>query len=133
MDEWTISALAREGGVNVETVRYYQRRGLLAEPARGSGIRRYGRDDLRRLRFVRGAQAAGFTLDEIARLLALDATEDRAVVHTLAEQRIAALDERIATLTEAREALRRLAHQCGSGSRGPCPILGAFEGNASNP
>jgi MerR family mercuric resistance operon transcriptional regulator len=127
MDAWTISGLAREGGVNVETVRYYQRRGLLAEPARGAGIRRYGRDDLRRLRFVRGAQAAGFTLDEIVRLLALDATDDRAAARALAEQRIAALDERIAALTGAREALRRLAHECGSGSRGPCPILGAFD------
>jgi len=84
MKEMTIAALARSGGVGVETVRYYQRRGLLAEPPRtggtglGGGIRRYGSEDVRTLRFIRSAQAAGFTLEEIAELLALDASEDRA-------------------------------------------------------
>lgn len=78
MTGMTIAALAREGGVGVETVRYYQRRGLLDEPDRptgagaGGGIRRYGTDDARRLRFIRSAQAAGFTLEQIGELLALD-------------------------------------------------------------
>ena len=58
----SIAGLAKAGGVGVETVRYYQRRGLLRTPDRGDGIRRYDEDDLRRLRFIRSAQAAGFTL-----------------------------------------------------------------------
>lgn len=123
----TISTLADAGGVGVETIRFYQRRGLLETPARGAGIRRYGDADLRRLRFIRSAQAAGFTLDGIAELLALDATRDRSRVRSLATERIAALDARIAELQQARDALATLAHRCGRSGRGPCPILGAFD------
>lgn len=126
----TISTLADMGGVGVETIRFYQRRGLLDTPARGAGIRRYGAADLRRLRFIRSAQAAGFTLDGIAELLALDATRDRSRVRSLATERIAALDARIAELQQARDALATLAHRCSRGGRGPCPILGAFDQNA---
>src|SRR3546814_20740058 len=74
----TIGGLAEACGVGVETVRYYQRRGLMEPPARGSGVRRYGMADVRRLRFIRQAQAAGFSLDELAELLALDAALARA-------------------------------------------------------
>jgi len=129
----TIAGLAREGGVGVETIRYYQRRGLLPTPARGgspghgSAIRHYGEQDISRLRFIRAAQSAGFTLEQIAELIALDATEDRARARALARERIAALDARIAELQSARDALARLAHECGAGSSGPCPILTAFE------
>ena len=74
----TIGALAKAAGVGVETVRYYQRRGLLPEPARPPGeVRRYGEEDVKRLRFIRSAQAAGFTLNEIGELIALDASDDR--------------------------------------------------------
>lgn len=128
----TISGLARAGGVGVETIRYYQRRGLLAEPARPSGsggtIRRYGDADVRRLRFIRSAQTAGFTLVEIAELLALDAGEDRHRVRELAAARVEALDAEIAKLRQARDALQRLARQCASGDDGPCPILASFDG-----
>jgi MerR family mercuric resistance operon transcriptional regulator len=129
----TIAGLAREGDVGVETVRYYQRRGLLDTPDRpqgsgsGGGIRRYGLNDLRRLRFIRSAQAAGFTLDQIGELLALDATDDRARARELANAQIAALDVRIEELERARASLRELARECGSGSAGPCPILTAFD------
>lgn len=133
----TIGKLASAGGVGVETVRYYQRRGLMATPVRsggerwGGGIRRYGADDLRRLRFIRSAQAAGFTLDEISDLLALEESNDRASVRRLARQRIDALDRKIAQMTETRAALARLADQCAASDagdgRGPCPILAAFE------
>jgi len=133
MEGDTIGALARAAAVNVETVRYYQRRGLLREPERPggegplAGFRRYGPDDLRRLRFIRSAQQAGFTLEQISELLALDATEDRARVRALAEARLAALDQRIAELEKARTSLRQLARQCSAGSAGACPILTAFE------
>ena len=127
----TIARLAAAAGVGVETVRYYQRRGLIVQPPRGSGpgapVRRYDVDTLRRLRFIRSAQAAGFTLTEIAELLELDATGDRARARTLAQMRIAALDTRIAELQAARDALSGLAHDCASGSAGACPILAAFE------
>ena len=125
----TIAKLAEAGGVGVETVRYYQRRGLLIAPARpgGTGFRRYDEGDVRRLRFIRQAQAAGFTLDEIGELLALDATEDRSRARELARSRIAALDASIAEMIAARQALARLADECGSGSAGPGPILTAFE------
>jgi MerR family mercuric resistance operon transcriptional regulator len=74
----TIARLGAAAGVGVETVRYYQRRGLLDVPANGGGVRRYDEEDVRRLRFIRRAQAAGFTLEEIGELLALDRTDDRA-------------------------------------------------------
>ncbi|MBL8650160.1 MAG: MerR family DNA-binding protein [Sphingopyxis sp.] len=129
----TIGKLAVAGGVGVETIRYYQRRGLLEVPARsggdgwGGGIRRYDEDDLRRLRFIRAAQGAGFTLDEIGELLALEAGDDRVQVRHLARQRIEALDTKIAQMTETRAALARLADLCAASDKGPCPILAAFE------
>ena len=127
MSDMTIAKLAQAGGVGVETIRYYQRRGLLAEPPRAGAVRRYGAQDLRRLRFVRRAQAAGFTLDEIAELLALDSTDDRARVRALAAERLAALESKIAELETARTALTRLSRACAAGEAGPCPIIEAFE------
>ena len=123
----TIGKLASAGGVGVETIRFYQRRGLLETPARGDGIRRYGSIDLRRLRFIKQAQSAGFTLEEIRELLELDSSEDRARARELANLRVNALDVRIAALERARDALRRLARECGSRSAGACPILTSFE------
>ncbi len=127
MNGMTIARLAEAAGVGVETVRYYQRRGLLAVPPSAGAVRRYGPEELRRLRFVRRAQAAGFTLDEIAELLALDRTEDRARVRALAADRLAALDAKIAELEQSRTALERLRATCASGRSGPCPILEAFD------
>ena len=124
----TIAGLARDGGVGVETIRYYQRRGLIETPARpAGGVRRYGEADRRRLHFIRAAQAAGFTLDQIAELLRLDAGEDRERARRLARDRIAALDARIAELVAARAALERLATRCAQTSDGPCPIIASFE------
>jgi MerR family mercuric resistance operon transcriptional regulator len=129
----TIAGLARDGGVGVETVRYYQRRSLLRTPGKtggsalSGGIRRYDADDVRRLRFIRQAQAAGFTLEQIGELLDLDAGEDRARARALAAERIAALDAKIAELQAAREALSGLAEACAEGRAGPCPIIAAFD------
>jgi MerR family transcriptional regulator, mercuric resistance operon regulatory protein len=124
----TIGALAKAARVGVETVRYYQRRGLLPEPARPPGeIRRYGDGDVRRLKFIRSAQAAGFTLAEIGELLDLSATDDRARARELAQARVVALDEKIAELHDAREALAGLATACAKKRSGPCPILSAFD------
>ena len=137
MKSRTIAILAREGGVGVETVRFYQRRGLMPTPERwsrdgvGTGVRRYGEEDVRRLRFIRSAQTAGFTLEQIKELLSLDAGEDRARAHELASERLAALDKAIADLVEARAALRRLAGACAATDQGPCPIIAAFQGEAA--
>ena len=127
MPDMTIGALAKAGGVGVETIRYYQRRGLLAEPARAGAVRRYGPQDARRLRFIRAAQDAGFTLAEIGELLELDAGEDRARARELAQARIDAIDAQLARLTDARAALQGLAARCAAGEGAGCPILEAFE------
>lgn len=129
----TISELARSAGVGVETVRFYQRRGLLFDPRPsaspgGQGRRHYGEDDARRLHFIRTAQGAGFTLEEITELLALDRSNDRAKARTMAQVRIAALDEKIAELQAARRSLETLARECARSDGGPCPIITAFEG-----
>lgn len=129
----TISELARAGGVGVETVRFYQRRGLLDDPKPASaavpGRRHYGADEVRRLRFVRSAQRAGFTLEEIARLLELDRVRDRPAARAMARERIAALDARIAELEGARASLAKLSRACAGDPDGPCPILEAFDGS----
>jgi len=126
----TISELARSAEVGVETVRYYQRRGLLDDPQpsrrAGVGRRHYGAGDLSRLRFIRAAQRAGFTLEEVGELLELDRSSDRPMVRAMAAARLAELDRRIGELTEARGALARLADACASSGEGPCPIIEAF-------
>ena len=108
----TISELARAGSVGVETVRYYQRRGLLFDPRpsrhAATGRKHYGEEELRRLRFIRAAQSAGFTLEEIGELMALDASSERERARTLAQARIIELDRKIAELDVARSALRQL-------------------------
>ena len=124
----TIGGLASAAGVGVETVRYYQRRGLLPEPARPPGeVRRYGAEDVKRLKFIRAAQAAGFTLAEIGELIALDASDDRARARELATARVAAIDGKIEELRAARDALAGLARACAGKRGGPCPILTAFD------
>ena len=130
----SIAELARSAGVGVETVRYYQRRGLLDDPrpqkTGAAGIRHYGPDETRRLRFIRSAQQAGFTLDEIAELLRLDSSGDRPRAREMARGRIAALDATIAELQRARQSLSSLARECAAGDKGPCPIIASFEGSA---
>lgn len=125
--ELTIGKFAAAGGVGVETIRYYQRRGLLDTPRRLEGIRHYGDGDVRRLQFIRQAQTAGFTLEEIKELLDLDSGEDRERARNLAKNRIVALDAKIAELQQARKALQRLVGECATDKSGPCPILASFD------
>ena len=130
MKAMRISELAQAGGVGVETVRFYQRKGLLAVP-RGDAPagRHYDGEDLRRLRYVRQAQRAGFTLAEIGELIELDRRDDRPRAREMARKRIAALEAEIAALQAARQSLAKLAHDCAKGGVGPCPILDAFGAN----
>ena len=88
-DRLTIGALAGAAGVGVETVRYYQRRRLLAVPARGAGVRRYGRADAERIGFIKRAQALGFALEEVRGLLALQDGTDRCSIRRIAAERLA--------------------------------------------
>ena len=126
-EDLTIGKLAAAANVGVETVRFYQRRGLLSTPKRLDGIRRYGDADLSRLRFIKQAQAAGFTLEEIRQLLALDSGEDRAAARDMATKRLAELDARMEELHQARTSLQKLVSECAVGRTGPCPILKSFE------
>jgi len=128
MSGMTIAKLARAADVGVETVRYYQRRGLMPVPraAGKSAFRQYDQTHLRMLRFIRRAQAAGFTLEEIKELLSLDRTRDRARIRVLAGERLEALARQARELEEAREGLQRLLGACRGSNRGPCPIIEAF-------
>jgi MerR family mercuric resistance operon transcriptional regulator len=116
----TIGALARAAGVNVETVRYYERRGLLARPARVNGVyRQYGDDALECLQFVARAKRLGFTLSEIAELLAADGAD----VLCAARTRLAALDAEVDALSAQRDRLRQLVRTCEDGDDRDCVTL----------
>ena len=128
----TISELARGAGVGVETVRFYQRKGLIfdPQPARlggAKGRRHYGPGEARRLGFIRSAQEAGFSLGEIAELLELDRSNDRPRAREMAKARIEDLSAKIEVLTRARDNLRKLAKECAGSSEGPCPIIASNE------
>lgn len=124
----TVGQLARAAAVNVETVRYYQRIGLLPLPRRNFGsIRRYLADDLKRVRFVKRAQKLGFSLDEVALLLGLSDGRHCAETKALAETRLAVVEEKIADLEAIRQALKGLVAKCSKGSRGcGCPVIDAL-------
>ena len=124
----TIGALARAADVNIDTVRFYERAGLMPAPARtASGYRVYTADDLDRLRFIRRSKALGFALDEIAELLRLArGSGGRGAIKALAERRLADLERRIRELTVFRDTLARYARACsGHGPAAGCPIVEA--------
>jgi DNA-binding transcriptional MerR regulator len=130
----TIGKLADAAGVGIDTVRFYERAGLMPAPPRTpSGYRLYGSEHVQRLRFIRRAKALGFALEEIAELLRLSAARgSRAGVKALAERRLADLERRIRELEVMRETLAHYAHACsGHGPLEGCPIVEAVL--ASNP
>ncbi len=123
VDPLTIGELARQAGVNVETVRYYERRGLLDEPPRTpSGYRQYGADDLWRLQFIARAKQLGFTLAEIADLLGDDGRSAKGVLEA-AQAKLASVDERERELVELRCRLQRLVQLCADGDPGAWTAL----------
>jgi MerR family copper efflux transcriptional regulator len=123
-----IGQLGKRGGVGIDTVRYYERNGLLAPRTRlTSGYRRYGELELARLRFIRRAQALGFTLKEIKDLLALSAQRDVGRVKRSAQAKLLDVESRIAALERIRDGLARLVAACpGHGRAADCPILRAL-------
>lgn len=126
--QFTIGALAKAAGVGVETIRYYQRRGLLLPPSRHQGaFGVYGEAEAKRLRFIRRAQTLGFSLDEISGLLGLNDATDREQARQLAKAKIADIDARLRQLNDMRDALSELVHCCEhTRAPSPCPILEAL-------
>jgi MerR family copper efflux transcriptional regulator len=122
----TIGKLAREAGVGIDTVRFYERAGLLPKAQRtASGYRLYEPGDADRLRFIRRAKALGFSLDEITELLQLNSGKGtRASVRKLAQRRLDDLNQKLAEMTAIRDALAHLIKRCsGDGPVSGCPII----------
>src|SRR2546425_5849405 len=110
---YTIGQVARAAGVNLETVRFYHRRGLLALPGRAYGaVRRYGEESLARLRFIRRAQRLGFALDEVAALLQLNDRRSCSPAPGLAERKLAAVEDRLNGPSALRQLLTSLVRTC---------------------
>jgi len=123
-----IGQLAKRSGVPIDTVRHYERIGLLKPAARlASGYRRYGEAEQKRLRFIRRAKALGFTLDEVQELLALSAGRNVQSIRKAAAARLADVEQRIEELSRVRDSLRQLIAACpGHGRAEACPILNAL-------
>jgi len=125
MIEMTIGRLARAAGVNVETIRYYQRLGLLEEPPRPQGgVRRYGAQAASRVRFIKRAQELGFSLAEIRRLMRLGDPQGCGEARSLAAEKLALVESRLADLERLRGVLQELIGRCDR-ARGKvaCPII----------
>lgn len=131
MPSLKVSQLAQRAGVGIDTVRYYERAGLLPEPPRRpSGYREYPPQAVDRLRFIRRAKALGFTLEEIAGLLELsDQRADVQAVKRLAQTRLSEVEKKLRELERVRDGLRQLTEACpGHGDASACPILSALNG-----
>lgn len=127
MNKLSIGELARHANVNIETIRYYERRGLLPKPPRNeSGHRQYSIDDVRQTDFIKRCQALGFSLVEITEILELRITPDStcADMKSRVEGKLSSVDKKIEELNRIRNALDRLRKKCtGKGPIGKCPIL----------
>ena len=121
----TIGALAKEAGVGVETVRYYERRGLLPKPPRTeAGYRQFPPETAYRLRFIRRSQELGFSLDEITELLRLEDGTDRNSIRRIASDRLGQIERKLADLMRMQKALKHLVAQCEHTRADlPCPII----------
>jgi MerR family mercuric resistance operon transcriptional regulator len=125
----TIGGLARAGGVNVETIRFYQRRGLLPEPKRQHGsVRRYTAADVARVRFIKSAQRLGFSLDEVADLLRLEDGTRCDEARALAESKLAVVRTRLADLQRIERVLTDLIARCSqAGGQVRCPLIDSLQ------
>lgn len=125
----TIGAVAEAAGVNVETIRFYQRKGLLSQPDKPYGsIRRYGSGDVARVRFVKAAQRLGFSLEEVGSLLKLDDGAHCDDARQLAEQKLADVRSRLADLQRIERRLATLVQDCVRHVDVACPLIGALQG-----
>jgi MerR family mercuric resistance operon transcriptional regulator len=121
---YTIGTLANAADVHVETVRYYQRRGLLEVPVANGGIRRYSDAVVERLRFIKRAQSTGFTLAEIENLLALRTSKSCADTRALAARKLAVVEDRLRDLRRLRDELKTWVAMCDRNpTHAPCPAF----------
>jgi MerR family copper efflux transcriptional regulator len=131
MDGLTIGDVAKEAKVNIETLRYYERRGLLARPPRSaSNYRLYSAETVRRVRFIKGAQELGFSLEEILELLSLRAEPETSCedIRERAQAKITDIEAKIASLQAMKRALAKAVTECsGGGPLTDCPILESFD------
>jgi MerR family mercuric resistance operon transcriptional regulator len=121
----TIGKVAMAAGVNVETIRFYQRQGLLAEPPKApGGFRYYDKEVINQVRFIKRAQTLGFTLEEVSGLLALNQYECCKQTHDAAVAKLRTVEERITSLNQMRTTLKQLIRQCENGETDvACPII----------
>ena len=131
-EQLAIGAVAKAAGVNVETIRYYQRRGLVDEPSKPlGGHRRYAPSAATRVRFIKRAQQLGFTLEEVTSLLRLEDGQSCRETRLLAEHKLGVIEERITALARMRRMLKRLIAECAAGRRPrSCPIIATLSANA---
>jgi MerR family mercuric resistance operon transcriptional regulator len=131
MTNLTIAKLAASAQVNVETIRYYQRRGLMVEPARSLGsIRRYGPSDVDQVRFIKRAQSVGFTLDEVHSLLELRSQSCCKATRSLAASKLAFVEHRLAELQKLRAELGQWISACDANpTDDDCPVIDHLEGH----
>lgn len=131
MGELRIGGLAKETKVNIQTIRYYERRGLLPIPVRREGgYRQYTVNDIRRIRFIKNSQKLGFSLNEISELLSLRVESDDSCMKVLkkAEVKITEIEEKIQTLRQMKKALSSLAETCRKNEKtGECPIIESLD------
>ena len=130
MEKLTISRLAQLGGVNLETIRYYERRGLLAKPPRTeAGYRQFSPDAAQRLRFIKRAQELGFSLDDVGELLELrhDPKHNRDDVRARATEKIADIERKMEVLAAMKSVLVGLTERCQQCGPDDCPILASLE------
>lgn len=126
-----IGGLAEKTGLHHETIRYYQRLGLMPTPKRDHGtVRRYDEDAVKRLRFIKRAQALGFSLEEVKLLLELSIGEHCAETRTFAEEKKRLVERKIGDLHAIQTALDKLIRACGTGKKGRgCPIIESLSGD----
>lgn len=133
LERLSIGAFAKAAGVNVETIRFYQRKGLLPEPDKPyGGIRRYGVADVRRVRFVKSAQRLGFSLDEVGELLRLEDGTHCEETSSLAEHKLKDVREKLADLRRMEAALSKLVRAChATGGNVACPLIASLQNGKS--
>ena len=133
MNTLTIGQVAKAAGVHLETIRYYQSLGLVAQPKRPPGsVRRYGNGTVARLRFVKRAQELGFTLEEVKNLLLLEDGQDCRATRKLAAHKLDIIKQRISDLNRMRRLLERLIEECETGNRPRCcPIIATLSRDTS--
>lgn len=134
LDNLTIGVFAKAAGVNVETIRYYQRKGLLPQPEKPFGsIRRYSDSDIERVKFIKFSQRLGFSLDEVAQLLTLEGGTHCAEAAEIAEHKMADISSRLQDLKQMHSILSNLVSQCRTRDNHiSCPLIASLQHAASN-